>query len=182
MDSCLSNIWLNKDVDAFPQLFNLILTENVSVDYRHSETGASPLMLAAGQGFLSQVEQLISMGANIHSKASNGWMAVDWARHFGQTEVVDLLESYSVSQEPNSLDETSLVQAGGSNLSEEEQELLKAYHHSFDDERVDLDLIMHVLYNICQSSESGAILIFLPGYDEIVGLRDRILFDDKRFA
>lgn len=28
----------------------------------------------------------------------------------------------------------------------------------------------------------GAILIFLPGYDEIVGLRDRILFDDKRFA
>lgn len=28
----------------------------------------------------------------------------------------------------------------------------------------------------------GAILIFLPGYDEIVSLRDRILFDDKRFA
>ncbi|XP_077318393.1 3'-5' RNA helicase YTHDC2 isoform X2 [Lithobates pipiens] len=182
MDSCLSDIWLNKDVDAFPQLFNLILTENVSVDYRHSETGATPLMLAAGQGFLSQVEQLVSMGANIHSKASNGWMAVDWARHFVQAEVVDLLESYSASRDPNSLDESSLVQADGSNLSEEEQELLKAYHHSFDDERVDLDLIMHVLYNICQSSESGAILIFLPGYDEIVGLRDRILLDDKRFA
>ncbi|XP_073480730.1 3'-5' RNA helicase YTHDC2 isoform X1 [Aquarana catesbeiana] len=182
MDSCLSDIWLNKDVDAFPQLFNLILTENVSVDYRHSETGATPLMLAAGQGFLSQVEQLISMGANIHSKASNGWLAVDWARHFVQAEVVDLLESYSASRDPNSLDESSLVQADGSNLSEEEQELLKAYHHSFDDERVDLDLIMHVLYNICQSSESGAILIFLPGYDEIVGLRDRILLDDKRFA
>lgn len=28
----------------------------------------------------------------------------------------------------------------------------------------------------------GAVLIFLPGYDEIVGLRDRILYDDKRFA
>ncbi|XP_018417993.1 PREDICTED: probable ATP-dependent RNA helicase YTHDC2 [Nanorana parkeri] len=182
MDSCLSDIWLNKDVDAFGQLFHLILSENVSVDYRHSDTSASPLMVAAGRGFLSQVEQIISMGANVHSKASNGWKAVDWARHFGQAEVVDLLESYSASQEPNSLDETSLVQAGSSNLSAEEQELLKVYHHSFDDEKVDLDLIMHVLYNICQTSESGAVLIFLPGYDEIVGLRDRILYDDKRFA
>ena len=31
-------------------------------------------------------------------------------------------------------------------------------------------------------SNSGAVLIFLPGYDEIVGLRDRILYDDKRFV
>lgn len=43
------------------------------VDYRHSETSATALMVAAGRGFSSQVEQLISMGANIHSKASNGW-------------------------------------------------------------------------------------------------------------
>ncbi|EDL84747.1 similar to YTH domain containing 2 (predicted) [Rattus norvegicus] len=38
---------------------------------------------------------------------------------------------------------------------------------------------MHLLYNICHSCDA---VIFLPGYDEIVGLRDRILFDDKRFA
>lgn len=43
------------------------------VDYRHSETSATALMVAAGRGFTSQVEQLISMGANVHSKASNGW-------------------------------------------------------------------------------------------------------------
>ncbi|KAF4016950.1 hypothetical protein G4228_008964 [Cervus hanglu yarkandensis] len=182
MDACLSDIWLHKDVDAFAQVFHLILTENVSVDYRHSETSATALMVAAGRGFSSQVEQLISMGANVHSKASNGWMALDWAKHFGQTEIVDLLESYSASLEFGNLDESSLVQTNGSDLSAEDRELLKAYHHSFDDEKVDLDLIMHLLYNICHSCEAGAILIFLPGYDEIVGLRDRILFDDKRFA
>ncbi|KAM4810289.1 3'-5' RNA helicase YTHDC2 [Rhinophrynus dorsalis] len=182
MDACISDIWLHRDVDAFAQLFHLIMTENVSVDYRHSETSASPLMVAAGRGFLSQVEQLISMGANVHSKASNGWMALDWAKYFGQTEVVDLLESYSSSLEFGNLDESFLVQADCSTLSAEDSELLKAYHHSFDDEKVDLDLVMHILHNICQSSDSGAILIFLPGYDEIVGLRDRILFDDKRFA
>ncbi|XP_009997103.1 PREDICTED: probable ATP-dependent RNA helicase YTHDC2, partial [Chaetura pelagica] len=182
MDSCLSDIWLHKDVESFAQVFHLILTENVSVDYRHSETSATALMIASGRGFLSQVEQLISMGANIHCKSSNGWMALDWAKRFGQTEVVELLESYSTSVEFGSLDENSLVQTSGSDLSAEDRELLKAYHHSFDSEKVDLDLIMHLLYNICHSYDAGAILIFLPGYDEIVSLRDRILFDDKRFA
>uniref|UniRef100_A0A8C3GHP6 3'-5' RNA helicase YTHDC2 n=1 Tax=Cairina moschata TaxID=8855 RepID=A0A8C3GHP6_CAIMO len=182
MDSCLSDIWLHKDIDSFAQVFHFILTENVSVDYRHSETSATALMIASGRGFLSQVEQLISMGASIHCKSSNGWMALDWAKHFGQTEVVDLLESYSASVEFGNLDESSLVQSSGNDLGAEDRELLKAYHHSFDDEKVDLDLIMHILYNICHTSDSGAILIFLPGYDEIVSLRDRILFDDKRFA
>ncbi|ETE67645.1 putative ATP-dependent RNA helicase YTHDC2, partial [Ophiophagus hannah] len=143
MDACLSDIWLHKDIDAFAQVFHLILTENVSVDYRHSETSATTLMVASGRGFLNQVEQLIESG---------------------------------------NLDESSLVHANAGELNIEDRELLKAYHYSFDDEKVDLDLIMHLLYNICHSCDAGAVLIFLPGYDEIVGLRDRILFDDKRFA
>ncbi|KAG8130831.1 hypothetical protein E2320_017417 [Naja naja] len=177
MDACLSDIWLHKDIDAFAQVFHLILTENVSVDYRHSETSATTLMVASGRGFLNQVEQLIGMGANVHIKSSNGWTALDWAKHFGQTEVIDL-----ASLESGNLDESSLVHANAGELNIEDRELLKAYHYSFDDEKVDLDLIMHLLYNICHSCDAGAVLIFLPGYDEIVGLRDRILFDDKRFA
>ncbi|KAI5615726.1 putative ATP-dependent RNA helicase YTHDC2 isoform X1 [Silurus asotus] len=182
MDTCISNVFLLQEADAFVQLFNLIVNENISVDYRHSETSATALMVAAGRGFISQMEQLLSMGANVHVKASNGWTALDWAKHFNQTEAVDLLESHISSLEAGQLDESSLVQSSSGELSAQDQELLKAYHHSFDDEKVDLDLIMHLLFNICQSSDEGAVLIFLPGYDEIVGLRDRILFDDKRFA
>uniref|UniRef100_A0AAY4BH52 RNA helicase n=1 Tax=Denticeps clupeoides TaxID=299321 RepID=A0AAY4BH52_9TELE len=182
MDSCISGIFLNEDPDAFVQLFNLILTENVSVDYRHSETSVTPLMVAAARGFLSQVEQLLSMGASVTLKASNGWTAFDWAEHFKQTDMVDLLEAFISSQEMGKLNESPLVQSGSSELSAEDQELLKAYHNCFDDEKVDLDLIMHLLFNICQSSDEGAVLIFLPGYDEIVSLRDRILYDDKRFT
>ncbi|RXN23652.1 putative ATP-dependent RNA helicase YTHDC2 isoform X1 [Labeo rohita] len=182
MDACISNIFLNQEADAFVQLFNLILNENISVDYRHSETSATALMVAAGRGFLSQMEQLLSMGANVNIKASNGWTALDWAKHFNQTEAVDLLESHIWCAEAGLLDESSLVQTATSELNPEDQELLKAYHHSFDDEKVDLDLILHLLFNICQSSDEGAVLIFLPGYDEIVSLRDRIVFDDKRFT
>ncbi|XP_051750907.1 3'-5' RNA helicase YTHDC2-like [Ctenopharyngodon idella] len=182
MDACISNIFLNQDAEAFIQLFNLILNENISVDYGHSETSATPLMVAAGRGFLSQMEQLLSMGANVNIKASNGWTALDWAKHFKQPEAVDLLESHIWCVESGQMDESSLVQTATSELSSEDQELLKAYHHSFDDEKVDLDLILHLLFNICQSSDEGAVLIFLPGYDEIVSLRDRIVFDDKRFT
>lgn len=57
--------------------------------------------------------------------------------------------------EAGQLDESSLVQTASSELSSEDQELLKAYHHSFDDEKVDLDLILHLLFNICQSSDEG---------------------------
>lgn len=62
---------------------------------------------------------------------------------------------FSASLESGNLDESSLVHANAGELSAEDRELLKAYHHSFDDEKVDLDLIMHLLYNICHSCDAG---------------------------
>lgn len=43
------------------------------MNYRHSETGTTALMVTAGQGFLPQMEQLLQMGADAGLKASNGW-------------------------------------------------------------------------------------------------------------
>ncbi|XP_071321926.1 3'-5' RNA helicase YTHDC2 isoform X2 [Trachinotus anak] len=182
MDSCISSIFLNEDQDTFTQLFNLILYERVNVDYTHSETGATPLMVTAGRGFIAQMEQLLIMGADISMKASNGWTALDFAKHFQQTEAVDLLQSSIPLREASSLDKSTVLQCDSAELSTEEQELLRLYHLSFDDEWVDLDLIMDLLHNICSTTCDGAVLIFLPGYDEIVALRDRILYDDKRFS
>lgn len=58
-------------------------------------------------------------------------------------------------EEASSPDESSLVQRGSAELSAEEQELLTLYHHSFDDEWVDLDLIMDLLHNICSTTGDG---------------------------
>lgn len=38
---------------------------------------------------------------------------------------------------------------------DKEEELLKLYHQSFDDELVDLDLIMDLLHYICSTSSDG---------------------------
>jgi hypothetical protein len=40
-------------------------------------------------------------------------------------------------------------------LTVEDRELLNVYHHSFDDDKVDLDLIMALLYKIHQNSGDG---------------------------
>uniref|UniRef100_A0A1A8UM43 RNA helicase n=1 Tax=Nothobranchius furzeri TaxID=105023 RepID=A0A1A8UM43_NOTFU len=181
MDSCISNIFLHNDQEAFSQLLNLILNECVPVDYMHSETGSTALMVAAGRGFTSQIQQLLSLGADINLKAANGWTALDFAKHFQQTEAMDFLRSSIPLVEGSELEDDALMQHGAPELNAEEQELLRVYHHSFDDQRVDLDLIMTLLHNICSTTSDGAVLIFLPGYDEIVSLRDRIMFADKGF-
>uniref|UniRef100_A0A3P8YHJ1 RNA helicase n=1 Tax=Esox lucius TaxID=8010 RepID=A0A3P8YHJ1_ESOLU len=144
MDACISDIFLNQDADAFVQLFNLILSENVSVDYMHSETSATPLMVASGRGFLGQIEQLLSMGASVKMKASNGTY---YHERFLEENNGNALVLGSSSLEAGKLDELSLVQTATTEMSPEDQELLKVYHHSFDDERVDLDLVMHLLFS-----------------------------------
>ena len=63
------------------------------VDYMHSSTSATPLMICAGRGFFSAVEELLTLGANPSIKASNEWTALDWAKKFERPDIVELLEA-----------------------------------------------------------------------------------------
>ncbi len=67
----------------------------VAVDYMHSETSATPLMIAAGRGFTNVVEQLLNLGASVHIRASNDWTAVDWAKKFEWSDIIELLEAHA---------------------------------------------------------------------------------------
>uniref|UniRef100_A0AAX7VNT3 RNA helicase n=1 Tax=Astatotilapia calliptera TaxID=8154 RepID=A0AAX7VNT3_ASTCA len=124
MDSCISSIFLNEDQDSFIQLFNLILSE---MDYMHSETGTTPLMAAAGRGFITQLEQLLK-----------------------NTVTIRFINRHPLGEVSN-LNESALVQCDPE-MSLEDQELLRLYHHSFDDQWVDLELIMNLLHNICSNT------------------------------
>lgn len=64
------------------------------VDYQHSETSLSPLMIAAARGFAAIVEHLLSFGANVKLKSSNDWTALDFAKKFNQEEVMEMLQAY----------------------------------------------------------------------------------------
>lgn len=64
------------------------------VDYVHSETSVTPLMVAAGRGFLGVVEQLLNMGASAAVRSINGWQAIDWAQKYDQLDVLELIEAH----------------------------------------------------------------------------------------
>ncbi|XP_073241899.1 3'-5' RNA helicase YTHDC2-like [Porites lutea] len=175
MDNSISEAWLNGDEESFVQILYLIMHENISVDYQHSETQATALMVASGRGCSGVVEQLLNLGANPHIKEpKNGWTAVDWAKKWEHAEVVELLESYMSSPKVPYVDETAL-EMESNEISEESKELLSIYHKTFDDDRVDLDLIISLLTYICTNETEGAVLVFLPGYDEIITLRDTLI-------
>ncbi|ESO89626.1 hypothetical protein LOTGIDRAFT_124894 [Lottia gigantea] len=177
MDRLLSEIWLTGKEELFSQVFHLILSENVSVDYKHSETSVTSLMIACGRGFNEIVEKLLSLGASVNIKASNDWTAIDWCQKFNQIDIKDMLEAQLYMEKSNG--EDKLLNSGQIILSAEDQELLSAYQHSFDDERVDVNLLFSLIYKI-HTTQSDAILVFLPGYDDIVAIRDKIA-EDKNF-
>lgn len=177
MDKAISEAWLQGGDDNFTQLLHLILSENVSVDYQHSMTSVTPLMVAAGRGCLNTTEQLLSLGANLKIRASNEWTALDWAKMMKQPECGELIEAYMKTFDC-SLQDNEALQKDVS-LSLEDKMLLDIYHHSFNDENVDYSLILAIVSHIHLKMPPGSILIFLPGYDDIVTMREKINSDAK---
>ncbi|CAB4014969.1 probable ATP-dependent RNA helicase YTHDC2 isoform X1 [Paramuricea clavata] len=74
MDSAISEAFLNGSEDSYAQILHLIMNEGINVDYRHSETNATSLMVCAGRGSLDMVEQLLNLGANPDlTEPNNAW-------------------------------------------------------------------------------------------------------------
>ncbi|XP_057341325.1 3'-5' RNA helicase YTHDC2-like isoform X2 [Microplitis mediator] len=179
MDKSISDAWLSGGEDNFTQLLHLILSENISVDYQHSITRVTPLMVAAGRGSINTTEQLLNLGANLTIRASNEWTALDWARKMNQVECAELIEAYMKTYD-YSLDERDTGQDAP--LTEEEKLILDIYHNTFNDDNVDYNLLLLLILHIHTSMPGGSILVFLPGYDDIVTMREKITTEEKRLS
>ncbi|GAB6019416.1 3'-5' RNA helicase ythdc2 [Chamberlinius hualienensis] len=183
MDNLLMLAFLKGSDEDFDIILNTIMSDIALVDYAHSETGVTALIVAAARGCVVTVEQLISLGANVNCRSSNDLTALEWARNLNHNDVAEIIEAQMYSSDSCVSNMSELLnKVEGVEVDEETKHLLDIYHSTFDDENVDVDLIMTLLYKIIQYSEEGAILVFLPGYDEIVTIRDRILTEDKRFS
>lgn len=67
------------------------------------------------------------------------------------------------------------------NQADKLQSLLRVYKDRFDDEMINFELVMDLLHFIELQNMEGAVLVFLPGYEEIMAIKDRILRSDRRF-
>ncbi|CAK9133202.1 unnamed protein product [Ilex paraguariensis] len=162
LDEAINLAWSN---DEFDSLLELVSSEGSPkvLNFRHSLTGVTPLMVFAGKGRVSDICMLLSRGADIHSQANDGTTALEWAERENQGEANKIIKKHIEKTFFNSGEEESF------------QCLLDEYLSTVNPEVIDVVLIEKLLRKICIDSKDGAILVFLPGWDDINRTRDRLL-------
>ena len=162
MDKILEKCFLDGGEEHFVDLQEELSSEGgeVLVNYSHSVTGVTSLIAAATRGVPDLVELCLQLGANTAHKLGNGWTALDCARQQGQEECEQLLVKFEEKQDG------SVVELS-QEMTEEEREVLRLYTASVDTDQVDHDLVLHLLRHIHTTQQEGAVLVFLPGYEDI---------------
>lgn len=143
------------------QLIYLIEGEGLNVDVAESKTGYTGLMISVMYDRLDFIHKFLDLGADINKKDNFGKSSIDYARQRN-------IEEYIITSQKRN------EKFGGNKISDEKQYLLSAYQKQFnDDESVDHDLILAMISGLhTNSSPGGAIMVFLPGYSDIVELSD----------
>uniref|UniRef100_A0A1B6C6P5 RNA helicase n=1 Tax=Clastoptera arizonana TaxID=38151 RepID=A0A1B6C6P5_9HEMI len=177
LDNLIHECWFEGTDKAFTHLTQLIFCENISPDYQHSTTGLTPLMAAAFRGDLTVVDMLLSLGADCNIQCSNKMSALDFARKGGHNEVFGLIEAHEALYEG---EQPEIIRTEVE-ISAENKQLLDTYYNSTNNYEIDNNLVLAVLQHIHSSGKKGAVLIFLPGYEAIVNLREKITSNDTMF-
>lgn len=159
MDEVISMALVNDEFDPLIELISVEQNPEV-FNYSHSETGVTPLMVFAGKGKLGDVCMLLSFGADCSALDHDGKSALDWAQKENQKEIYEVITKH--------MDCSSAK-------SPEENDLLNKYLATTSAEVIDTVLIERLLKKICADSNEGAILIFLPGWDAINKIRERLI-------
>lgn len=95
-----------------------------------------------------------------------------------QTECAELIEAYMKTYDCTVQDETK-AHAKDISLPEEDKFLLDVYQHTFNDDKINYDLLLHLILHIHLKMPPGSLLVFLPGYDDIVTMREKINNEEK---
>ncbi|XP_071696376.1 DExH-box ATP-dependent RNA helicase DExH6-like [Rutidosis leptorrhynchoides] len=166
-DEAISIAWSNDEIDSLLELISTAEGTGI-VNFQHSVTGVTPLMVFARKGKVGDLCMLLSFGANCHLQDNEGKTALAWAEHENQKEACEVLRKHI---------NKSTVDP------EEEKRVLDKYLKDVNPEFTDIILIEKLLRKICTESEEGAILVFLAGWDDINKARDRLskssLFKDS---
>ncbi|XP_057659878.1 3'-5' RNA helicase YTHDC2-like [Diorhabda carinulata] len=150
--------------EATAQLGMYFISEGISVDYQHSETGQTALMIAAHLADKEFISRLCNMGANLDVHCKLHKTVFDYAN--GNPDILRLLEYVKHKRSADIQDEDN---------SKEGERLLELYDRTTPDDMIDYALIVNLIQFIHYSRLEGSILVFLPGYDEIMLCNDGIV-------
>ncbi|KAJ4828926.1 DExH-box ATP-dependent RNA helicase DExH6 [Turnera subulata] len=159
LDEAITLAWSD---DEFDSLLDLVFSEgNPKVyNYQHSRVGLTPLMVFAGKGRVGDVCMLLSYGVDCQLREKHGLTALELAERENQLETANAIRKHVTYALSDSM---------------EQQQLLDKYLATINPELVDVILIEQLLRKICINSKDGAVLVFLPGWDDINRTRERLL-------
>lgn len=168
IDQCFAENYRREEeiFTLFDQIQYFIESEGMPVDTVHSLTGTTPLMAASKCNLPKYLELFLHHKANVHLVNAEGLTALDYATIHSDQKCMKILQSLDIVHK----DEMILNQE-----LHEKQRILYAYQKQFNDENeVDHDLILSLIEGLYRSPHPGAIMVFLPGYNDIVQQRDLI--------
>ena len=150
--------------------------ERALVGVAHAQTGATALMAAAGKGRHVEVSQLVGMGADPTQRSRDGSSPADWARRFGHEDIAQTLDAAE-----DEIRRLSAMENASAQMSQ--------YQIQADPDEVDLQLAQELIHWIlthragemqtAHGGPAGAVLVFLPGWNEISQLRDNLAADPR---
>ncbi|XP_050434677.1 3'-5' RNA helicase YTHDC2-like isoform X2 [Adelges cooleyi] len=161
LDDCMHQIWFNAEIEQIDRMIYYIMSEGVPVDYQHSDTGVTLLMLVAVHGLNDYVIMLLNMGASpvIQTRVLNK-DAATWAADFKQYETRDLILNYKGAISPKEQNEA--------HKELDMMERLELYKKSLPPSiHIDSYLIAHLVKHIILTKKPGSILVFLPGFEDM---------------
>lgn len=158
LDEAINLAWSS---DEFDPLLDLVSVEGGSKvhNYQHSLTGLTPLMVFAGKGRVDDVCMLLSFGVDCNLTSKDGCRALECAEQENQKEAAEIIKKHMQSLHSK---------FGG-------QQLLDKYITTVNPEMIDVVLIEKLLKKICTDSNEGAILVFLPGWEDINRTKEKLL-------
>uniref|UniRef100_A0A182NUA0 Helicase-associated domain-containing protein n=1 Tax=Anopheles dirus TaxID=7168 RepID=A0A182NUA0_9DIPT len=153
MDALLQHCWFAEDARAFDELLQLLERNKHMVDYPHSDTRMTPLMIAAAKGFVGVVKTLLGMGANPCVVGRRSLNAMDWCAEQEQNECWQLMQAAILED----IQETSVV-----------DRMCQVYHKLQNPCVVDQQLVLDVVVHICTNNTPGKILVLLPDFTDVL--------------
>lgn len=146
----------------------MVTGESVPIDFKHTETKVTALMVAAALGNISAVKTLIQMGANCSVFDGQNRNAYAWAVQQHSDECAAFLLPFE--QQQNRTKDNLRHDPNAALL----QILLQEYQAKTNEDDIDHYILFQLIRYIHKKMPAGAILVFLPGYDAIVEQNETI--------
>ncbi|XP_054279739.1 ATP-dependent DNA/RNA helicase DHX36-like isoform X2 [Macrosteles quadrilineatus] len=177
-DSLLEEALSSGTKDVFKCLVNYINDHNIPVDYQHPQCGRTALMAAAIHSDVDTVNYLIQHKPDLTIVSAEGKTAQTYAEEVGDYSILGLLDLYL--QYENRKKETTAATVT-SDVPSHIQQMVDLYEKCHLKKPVDENLILAVLRSIHADGRDGAVLVFLPGFDQIMRVRDKIMENTSMF-